>query len=126
MGNAEISTIAASFEVTCSQWNKQAPNDTVLFRIRKTGSVDEQDGDPEKGWLVALCDAKKCTFIKSIENDTELIMDGADGELSHIDMRRVVASRCSEDMSHDLEHAALKFKEAVRRTLNLVRVFQLI
>lgn len=138
----EISTIAALFEVSMSKWNRMVNNDNmIIFRVRKplteneTNDLKEEQKEKEQinetediivndGWHTIMINEEKVTFIDCRETSQEINLETPLTELSHKTLLRCLTPYCTEDNIRDLENASFKFKETIRRMLNLLNLFR--
>eukprot|EP01084_Bolivina_argentea_P307112 530774_1 len=142
----EISSIAALFQISMSKWNKTVANeDIMIFRLRKPLTPNEEadllqnriasdgadgsgDGDnmasDTDSWQTVMIDDEKCTFIDCNENSKEICLNTPLRELSHKTLLRCLSSSCTEDNLRDLQNTSFRFKETIKRMLNLLNVFR--
>ena len=141
----EISSVAALFQMGMSRWNREAlPNNEqlIVFRLRKPLTPNEEadllqnaaaggdDGDgaaPKhdiETWLTVMINHEKCSFIDCTERSEVANLDTPIRELSHHSLIRCVASKCTEDNTRDLQNTSFRFKETIRRLLNLLNLFR--
>jgi len=124
--HAEISSIAACFQLTGSRWNRECGKHKIIFQLRSSSSIEdpeELENTDDPRWMRCLVGVKKCSLIKAAESDSRLNLDPPDDDLSHVSLLRCIAPHQSNDVARDLKMASLKFQESVRRMLNLCRVF---
>ena len=133
----EISSVAALFQIAMSQWNRAAqPNNEqlIIFRLRKPLTPNEEadldpdalskDGDDDKMWQSVMINHEKCSFIDCTERSEIVNLETPIRELSHHSLLRCVASKCTEDNTRDLQNISFRFKETIRRMLNLLNLFR--
>jgi len=135
----EISSVAALFQIAMSRWNREAePNNErlIIFRLRKPLTPNEEAdlapdhneeadsvADDEK-WQSVMINHEKCSFIESTERSKTVNLETPIRELSHHSLLRCVASKCTEDNTRDLQNTSFRFKETIRRMLNLLNLFR--
>lgn len=89
--------------------------------------VEEEDdvnnGDIDM-WQTVMVNAEKCTFIDCNEKSKQINLETPSRELSHKTLLRCLAGYCTEDNIRDLENTSFRFKETIRRMLNLLNLFR--
>ena len=71
-----------------------------------------------------MINQEKCTFIDCHETSKEINLETPLRELSHKTLLRCLTSYCTEDNHRDLQNTSFKFKETIRRMLNLLNLFR--
>ena len=71
-----------------------------------------------------MMNEEKVTFIDCRETSKEINLETPLTELSHKTLSRCLTPYCTEDNIRDLENASFKFKETIRRMLNLLNLFR--
>jgi len=138
----EISSVAALFEIAMSRWNRAAaPNNEqlIVFRLRKPLTPNEEadllqsadddapkhDGDRDlETWRTVMINHEKCSFVDCTERSSAFSLHTPTRELSHHSLLRCLAALCTDDNTRDLQNASFRFRETIRRVLNLLHLFR--
>ena len=92
----------------------------------KAGAEEEEEEEDESGdeWQTIMINGEKCTFIDCNEKSLEINLNTPLRELSHKTLLRCLTSYCTEDNIRDLQNISFRFKETIRRMLNLLNLFR--